>query len=111
MTSWPGSVYMGKDMTPVASVTEMHRSTLPASGAGSIQTIVIVKPSGDMFGSLPGSISERQVPIYMENKMQLVIDIGFFFSKFSVKKEVHKHWSERADVELRRAKEWAARLR
>jgi len=94
MTSLQGNVYMGKDMTPVASVTDMHRSTLPALGTGSIQTIVIVKPSdivivkpsADMFGS-----SEGQVPIYMENKMQLVIDISFFFGKFSVKKEVHKH--------------------
>jgi len=84
-----GKVYMGKDMTEVASVTEIPRSTLPASGTGSIHTIVTVKPSGDMIGSLLGIAG--QVPIYMENKMQLVIDISFFFGKFSVKKEVHKH--------------------
>mmetsp|Transcript_7068 Transcript_7068/g.21432 ORF Transcript_7068/g.21432 Transcript_7068/m.21432 type:complete len:308 (+) Transcript_7068:135-1058(+) len=91
MTNLQGKVYMGKDMTPVASVTEIPRSTLPASGTGSIHTIVTVKPSGDMFGSLLGFILMGQVPIYMENKMQLVIDISFFFGKLSVNKEVHKH--------------------
>mmetsp|Transcript_112951 Transcript_112951/g.358777 ORF Transcript_112951/g.358777 Transcript_112951/m.358777 type:complete len:212 (+) Transcript_112951:73-708(+) len=86
-----GKVYMGKDMTPVASVTEIPRSTLPATGTGSIHTIVSVRPSGDMFGSLLDYIFSGQVPIYMENKMQLVIDISFFFGKLSVNKEVHKH--------------------
>mmetsp|Transcript_112952 Transcript_112952/g.358781 ORF Transcript_112952/g.358781 Transcript_112952/m.358781 type:complete len:300 (+) Transcript_112952:88-987(+) len=101
-----GKVYMGKDMTPVTSMTVIPRPTLPASGTGSIHTFVIVKPSGiaivkpsgDMFGSLPGFIFDGQVPIYMEHKMQLVIDIGFFFGKFSVKKEVHKHCGQNVQM-------------
>eukprot|EP00445_Apocalathium_hangoei_P053912 CAMPEP_0204073508 /NCGR_PEP_ID=MMETSP0360-20130528/163393_1 /ASSEMBLY_ACC=CAM_ASM_000342 /TAXON_ID=268821 /ORGANISM="Scrippsiella Hangoei, Strain SHTV-5" /LENGTH=259 /DNA_ID=CAMNT_0051021913 /DNA_START=106 /DNA_END=882 /DNA_ORIENTATION=- len=85
-----GKVYMGKDMTPVASVTEIPHSTLPAQSTGSINAIITVKPKGGMFSSLSSFIFARQVPIYMENNMQLVIDVNFSFGNFAAKKDLSK---------------------
>jgi len=93
-------VYMGQDRTPVASVTEIPHSTLPAKGKGSIEAKITIKPTGDMFSSLFAGLMGQEIPIYMENRMEMVVDINFLLGDFSTKRAFNKDCGLNLEVKV-----------
>lgn len=85
-----GKVYMGSSMTPVASVTRIPTATLPANGKGTLHAAVTIKPTSDMFGSLLSIVTAGTVPIYMDNNMQLKVDVKLLFGKLAFSKTINK---------------------
>mmetsp|Transcript_100935 Transcript_100935/g.261272 ORF Transcript_100935/g.261272 Transcript_100935/m.261272 type:complete len:326 (-) Transcript_100935:251-1228(-) len=87
-------VYMGDDRTPVASVTEIPHSTLPANGEGSIEAHVTIEPTADTLPSLLsgffGGLTGKEIPIYIENRMDMVVNINFLVGDFSTKRAFNK---------------------
>jgi hypothetical protein len=87
-------VYMGQDRTLVASITDIPPTTLPAHGSGTILAKFRITPTGDMIGSLfsgiLGALTGKEIPIYFENRMELVVDISFLIGSFSTKRPVDK---------------------
>lgn len=83
-------VYIGHDMTPVASITEIPPSTLPAKGEGSIEAHIAIEPTLDLLPSVWNSLTGSEIPIYIENRMDMVVYINFLVGSFSTKRAFNK---------------------
>eukprot|EP00413_Alexandrium_margalefii_P006121 CAMPEP_0204523324 /NCGR_PEP_ID=MMETSP0661-20131031/6785_1 /ASSEMBLY_ACC=CAM_ASM_000606 /TAXON_ID=109239 /ORGANISM="Alexandrium margalefi, Strain AMGDE01CS-322" /LENGTH=263 /DNA_ID=CAMNT_0051529023 /DNA_START=258 /DNA_END=1049 /DNA_ORIENTATION=+ len=95
-----GRVYMGEHKTLVASITEIPHSTLPAEGTGSIEAKLAIEPTLDMFPSLISGLAGAEVPIYIENMLEVVIDVDFLFGDFSTRRTFDKDCALNFRVEV-----------
>lgn len=85
-----GTVYMGRHMTEVASVTEVPHSVLPAQGTGFVNAIVNIAPTAELFPELFMAVITGRIPIYFSNNMEVIIDVNFLFGRFQAKKAFNK---------------------
>jgi len=84
-SSQASNVYMGQDRDLVTQITDIPLTILPAKGTGSIDVHVVVEPTGALLLDFLGALTNNKIPIYIENNIDLLIDIDFFFSKFKAK--------------------------
>lgn len=78
------NVYMGKKFIKVASVQHIPETVLPAKGEGSIDIHVQMKPTRKSWGAMMGVPFSSSTPIYVENNIDLTIDLNFFITRFKV---------------------------
>jgi hypothetical protein len=75
------NVYMGKKKTLVSHIQDIAPTVLPPRGMGAIHVHVKSKPTSAMFGTIFGSLFSRQTPVWIENSIDLKIEINFYFMK------------------------------
>jgi len=85
------NVYMGPKFTKVASVVNIPESILPAKGEGTIDVAVTMAPTRQSWGAMFGTLFSSQTAIYVENSIELNIDINMFFMRFKVAKTFDKN--------------------
>jgi len=88
-----GQVYLGDAQSQVASITSIPKTTLPADGTGTIAAIIDIPVHLDLGGifSGVGLLFGQQLPVYIRNKMELVVDVHFLFGgHFSLRREFDK---------------------
>jgi len=84
------AVFVGRGMVPAATVLEMPHAMLPADGWGSIQGIINIRPTRQVFPSLATLLLQGEVPLYLENKKQLTLHINFIFALLRVQLDFNK---------------------
>jgi len=81
------NVYMGEKYTKVASVQHIPPTTLPPKGTGDIVVLVKMQPTRQSWGAIFGTVFSPTTPIYVENSIELKIDVNMFFMHLKVKKD------------------------
>jgi len=90
-SSQASQIFMGKDRTPAGAVTEIPAATLPAGGSGSIAAVLTITPTADLIGSLIGGFfGGGEIPVYLENNLDLQIDINLLLGNFSTSRSFSK---------------------
>lgn len=75
-------VLLGDEKTPVATVTNIPLTELPARGTGSIDAHVSWSPpTSEVAQALVAALGVGPVPIYVPTHINLRIDINFFFTR------------------------------
>lgn len=90
-------VFVGRQRVPAATVLEMPHALLPADSWGSINGLISIKPTRQVFPSLFSLIMAGDVPIYLENKKQLTLNLDLILTKYTMVME----FSQRCGVKVR----------
>jgi len=97
-----GQVYMGKAnaMSEVGTVTDIPEKKLPADGKGNITAYLSIAPSGGIFGSVFDIIMSSEIPIWLENNLEVKVDAKILFGSFKTTRPFEKKCVMNWKVEL-----------
>jgi len=76
-------VYAGKNINPVATVTDLPHAILPAHGVGSIVAHGSIAPTRQTLGTATGALFGGQIPLWVEIELDVHVELDFIFGNFS----------------------------
>lgn len=81
---------MGENRNPVGNITSIPTATLAAGSTGKIEADLLISPTAEVIGSGLAMIFGQQTPLYLENNLEVNVDVKIFTAHIKVQRSINK---------------------
>lgn len=89
-SSKSSAFYLGKNRSPAGNITRIPEATLPPGGVGKIYAELLLSPTAEILGSSLAMMLGVQVPLYLENNLEVDIDAQLLFAHIKARRSIDK---------------------